>query len=403
MVEDGKQKSGRDFFAPYDAAACRACGDCLVKCPVMKLGRGDAEREIAALRAGKPGRFVRRRCESCMACNITCEQNAGPAMLFLDVFHKQIELHGRPAWSDYFQPHEENNFRNYVIRQLPADEKKMLEKWADTSPCEEFVYPGCNMCVTPYLTRAGFLSGLNIRGGPEYCCGEMYFRTGMFERLETQAKKLNGFVGKLGAKRMMILCTAGYNLFTNILPRHGFDADIEVTSYVSWLWERIEAGDIKITRKLDMTATIQESCHAKVFGPEYYDIPRKILGALGVEVIEMNESPECAMCCGIGGGFPAGSGYNPLDIARATLRVVHRAASTGAQAIVAYCSGCMQSMCSGMAVYPVKKPVYHLIQLLQMGVGEKPEIHLNKQRGALMMKGMLLNQSPMLLNPRRKR
>ena len=399
---NGEKPAGWSYSEPYNATACTECGECLMRCPVMRLDAHAAVREMRELRAGRPGRHVLRRCESCMACNMVCPWRANPAQLFLDTFHKHLSEHGTPAWAEYFQPHAEKNFRTFVVDRMPAAERDMLRRWADDSPCDEFTYPGCNMCVTPYITRASFLKDLNIRGGLHVCCGEMYFRTGQFERLAEQARALNAFVKKLGAKKMMILCTAGYNLFTNILPRHGFDADIEITSYLPWLYGLIENGDIKVKRPLDMAVTIQESCHAKVFGQEYWELPRRILERLGAQVKEMHETPECALCCGIGGGFPARSGYNPVDVARSTMRITHRAVSTGADAIVTYCSGCMQSLSAGMSVYPVKKPVYHLVQAVQAAAGERPALDTNRRRGALMFRGVMQNQTPLLLSNKRK-
>ena len=402
MADHAHKPDAPDYTAPYNRDACTACGECLVQCPVMHLGCGAAQREIRTLRAGGRGRHVLRRCESCMACNLVCPEHANPAQLFLDTFHAELLRRGTPAWADFFQPHDPDNFRRFVIRRLPVAERRLIDKWTDTSPCEEFVYPGCNIIAAPYLTQAWFLRDLDIRGGLDLCCGEMYYRTGMFELLERQARRLNDFIRTLGARRMMILCTAGANLFTNILPRYGFDADIEVTPYLPWLWERIRNGDIPVVNPLDMTVTVQESCHAKIIGNAYMDLPRRILEACGARVVEKERNRDCALCCGIGGGFPAGSGYHPVDITRATLRVAHEAARTGADALAAYCSGCRQSLSAGLAAYPARMPVYHLFQLVQQASGEAPDLASNRMRGRLLIRGMLTRQAPHLLNPKRK-
>jgi Fe-S oxidoreductase len=394
-------KAPSEYFDKYNAEKCEVCGDCLVKCPVLKMNRKAAIRAMTDIRNGNGNERVLRRCESCFGCNIICPNGANPAQLFIEAFHESHLKNGFPAWSFYFQPHEENNFRNYIISRLPSAEKALLEKWKDMTPCDEFVYPGCNVCATPYLTRAGFMEGLNIRGSVDLCCGEMYYRTGMHDKLREIAEKLNEFLDNLGAKRMMILCSAGYNMFSNVLPQFGLKTDVEFSSYINWLWDRIESGEIEFKRKLDITATIQESCYGKTFGEDYYEIPRMILSAAGTKIIEMPHSKERAYCCGIGGGFPPGSGYNPIDITAASLRVVNEAVGTGAKAIVAYCSGCMQSMSAAMAVYPVKRPVYHLLQVVQYCVGENPEWELNPQRGATLVRGILLNQAVHLLNPKR--
>lgn len=385
---------GKSLVEPFREEACVLCGRCLSECPVMKLPEREAKKEMAALRAGVGGRHVLKKCETCLACNVSCPNGANPAMLFIERFYERhAQKGGLPAWSGYFQPHESTNFRTTVITKLPEDEKKLLEKWADLSPCEEFAYPGCNLCTAPYLTRAGFLEGLNIRGGLQYCCGEMYFRTGMLDQLRQTAARMNNYFKTLGAKRMMVLCTAGYNLFSNVLPQYGLTADVEITSYIPWLWERLSSGEIPIKKQLKMSVTVQEPCHAKIFGPEYYELPRKILAHIGVEIREMTHNRDCAYCCGIGGGFPVEKSYHPLAIAASTIRVVAEARRAGADAVMTYCAGCMLSMSSLLSALPVKLPVYHIFELVQMAAGEKP-LHRNMARGRQLLAGSIKNQMP---------
>ncbi len=395
----GVGRRGAALLEPYDGDACEVCGRCLMECPVMELTESAARREMAALRDGKPGRHVLRKCETCFACNLVCPNGANPMMLFQQRFHEEHNKAGLPEWSLYFQPHETPNFRTEVIRKLPASEKRLLDKWADTSPCEEFAYPGCNICSAPYLTQAKFLEDLNIRGGLEHCCGEMYFRTGMLDQLRRTGARLTEYFDTLGARRMMVLCNAGYNIFTNVLPRYGLETDMEITSYLPWLWSRIESGDIRITNPLDMSITIQESCHSKVIGEDYAELPRKILARLGCEVKEMRHNRDKAYCCGIGGGFPAKKNYHPVAITRASLRAVAEADRTGADAIMAYCAGCFQSFSACLTVYPTRKQVYHIFELVRMASGEKPA-RLNKARGRQFLLNTIKHQLPKSLGGR---
>lgn len=399
-MEEKKKNIGKSLVTPYKRDLCEVCGRCLMKCPVMRLKESDAIKEMTALRAGKKSQWVLNRCETCMACNIECPNGANPSMLFLERFHDYHNEKGYPAWSMYYHPHNTPNFRTYVLDRLPEEEKRLLSFWADLTSCKEFAYPGCNLCTAPYLTRYSFLSDLNIRGGLQYCCGEMYFRTGMFDELKKTARKMNLYFERLGAEKMMVLCTAGYNLFTNILPQYGLETDMKITSYLPWLYEKIKSGNITVTHPLNISVTIQDSCHAKIFGPEYYELPRKILNLLGAEVKEMKRTKDCALCCGIGGGFPAKKMYHPAGITGGILRAISEAEKTGSDAIVTYCAGCMQSISSGMAVLPVKKPVYHIFEAIGLATGEKRFAN-GVERSAMMLKGTLLNQTPKLLGGKR--
>ncbi|MFA6451419.1 MAG: (Fe-S)-binding protein [bacterium] len=391
------KKYGGALLEPYNREACEVCGRCLMECPVMGLSEAEAKKEMTAMREGRPGRRVLENCETCMACNLVCPNGANPMMLFQQRFYEEHQRAGLPEWSQYFQPHEPGNFRADMIAQHTPAEKKLLAKWTDMSPCEEFAYAGCNICSAPYLTQAKFLQDLNIRGSVDYCCGEMYFRTGMLDQLRQTAARLNLYFEKLGASRMMVLCTAGYNIFTNVLPRYGLETNMEITSYLPWLWQKLESGEIEVKKPLDMTVTIQESCHAKVIGPEYYELPRKIAEKLGCKVKEMRHSKECAYCCGIGGGFPAKKNYHPLAITRATLRAVYEADRAGSDAVMAYCAGCFVSFSAGLAVYPTRKPVFHVFEMVQMAAGETPK-RFNTARGRQFLFGVMKKQMPKALS-----
>jgi Fe-S oxidoreductase len=266
----------------------------------------------------------------------------------------------------------------------------MLKKWDSLSPCEEMLYPGCNIITSPYLTRTSLLADLEIRGSLETCCGEMYYRMGLFDQVEQVARRLEGYFRKLGVKRLVVPCTAGYNMFTNVLPRFGFKPEFEIQHLLVRLWERIEDGRIEIKHKLRMKATIQDSCYGKLFSAEILELPRKLLERLGVEVVEERYSRQNSLCCGIAAGFGS---YSAASITSATIRSLKEARATGADAVVVYCAGCLQMLSTGRAVYPTRMPVYHILEMLQMAIGEKPA-RLQGQRGRAFLLGTLRHELP---------
>jgi len=384
---------------PYLSDSCQQCGTCLTLCPVMKLPVEEARREIANLREGRPSRVL-KECTTCLDCDFFCPNGCNPDELMINRFAQVVEERGLPERARYFLPHSPVNFRTYVLDGMTSKETDIIQGWRDMTPADEVCYPGCNMIATPLLTRTRALEGLDIRGGLEYCCGEMYFRMGMFDQLEQVARKTTAYFDALGAKKVTILCSAGYYMFTQVLPHFGAEYHFEMESYLQSIDRRLEAGELEITNPLDMTVTIQESCYGKQFGQEYLDLPRTILKRAGAEIIEMGNNGECMLCCGIGSGFSPYSAYNPLKLVPATLRVMREAGRTGADAIATYCSGCLQMFSTGRLVYPTGPPVYHVLELLGMAMGEKPE----KWHGKFarrMLKGTLLSNTPALLSRRR--
>jgi len=384
---------------PYLDDACEQCGTCLMLCPVMRMTEDEAKREIANLREGRPSRVL-KECTTCLDCDFFCPNGCNPGMLIINRFGEVVDRQGLPERARYFMPHSPVNFRTFLIDRMTPREKKIIEGWRDMTPAEEVCYPGCNMIATPLITQTAALDGLDIRGGLDFCCGEMYWRMGMFDQLEQVARKTQAYFDALGARKVTILCSAGYYMFTQVLPHFGADYSFEMVSYLEVIDRKLETGEVKITNPLDMTVTVQESCYGKQFGQEYMDLPRRILERAGATVIEMGCSAECMLCCGIGAGFSPYSAYNPLKLVPYTVKVMREAGKTGADAIATYCSGCLQMFSTGSLVYPLGPPVYHVLELLGMAMGEKQE----KWHGRFarrMLAGTLLHQGPALLSRRR--
>ena len=390
----------RDYFHPFRPDLCVQCGECFHQCPVMHLPLDLAKAESSRLANNEETKVVLQKCTSCFACNFICPNGCNPAQRIIDIWHSRSIERGLPSRAMYFTPHSPLNFRTYVVNRLPEDEKALINSWKDVSPCEEVFYPGCNVITVPYLTRTGLLDGMNIRGSLELCCGETYYRTGQYDLLERSAQRLLEWHRQLGFKRMIIPCTAGRNMFTNVLPKFGFKLDFEVEHMLPWLLGRIERDEIHITNPLNMTVTVQDSCYGKIFGQQYLDVPRRLLERIGAKVVEEDLCRQNTLCCGIGGGFSHTSGYHPWDITLATIRSLRLASKTRAQALAVYCAGCLQMLTVGQVVYPNRLPIYHILELLQMAIGERPERH-HKSRGRLMFRGVVRHQFPLVISRKR--
>jgi len=394
----GQLKPARQFVEE----ACTRCGLCFSECPVMGLPVKTARQEIKRLIAGEPTRHVLRRCASCFACNHICPEGCNPCELVLERWHEQYERDGLPLRARYFIPNEELNFRTYVISKMPAEERELIASWTNLSPADEILYPGCNIITSPFLTRTRALEGLDIRGSLAYCCGEMYYRMGLFEEVEKAARRLSKYFKTLGVKRVNILCTAGCNMFMNVLPAYGADFGFEVRPYLPVILEKLESGGLEIKKRLSGTATIQESCHGKTLGDAYMDVPRKILELIGLEVVEEKTRRDCSLCCGIAGGFPPSSGYFMMDVTMTTMKNLWQARSTGADYLVTYCAGCLQMLSTGKLLFPLGMPIYHILEMVSMALGEEVK-HPMTWRSAAFLAGTLLKQGPLTFSRQRYR
>ena len=389
-------------FKPFDLEKCTFCGLCFNKCPVMHLPLDEAIEEMHRLVDGEETKHVLQKCESCFDCNYICPEEANPAQLILQRWHEKYEKEGMAAYASYFIPHESVNFRTYVLERMPDDEKAILAEWAEESPAEEIFYPGCNIITVPYLTKSKIFEGYTFRGALEYCCGEMYLRMGIPEKAKEAGLKVRDWFRRMGVKKVTIACTAGYNMFTNVLPLLGVHFDVEFQHFYPVLLEKLQSGELKVTNSLNLTATVQDSCYGKIFGDRYLNTVRKILEIIGVKVIEAPKSRYTGLCCGIAGGFSQYSNFNPFRIAVSTIKSLRNHASIHPDIFAVYCAGCLQMFAVGKIVYPTRQYVLHLFQLVQMAIGEQP-IRREKEKAIQFFAGTLRNQIPLMLKKERYR
>jgi len=377
---------------------CTLCGECLHKCPEMALPLETAKKEKEKINNGVMSDWVSRKCTGCFDCDYYCPNDAKPCETIVRLWYEEYKEKGLRERARYFTPLEPVNFRSYVIDRLPADESETLAKWDDTSKCEDFIYPGCNVCTVPYLTETSLLPDIPVRGGLEWCCGETFYRMGYFDLAEAQGKKMRERFSDMGAKEVLMMCTAGTVLFTKVMPeRLGIKFDAEFKPLVRYLWERLESGEIKVVNKLGLRATIQDSCYSKFLDPDYMELPRKILEKIGVDVVEMPRSKGSMVCCGIGAGFSMQSNFNPVHLTYSTMKRIREAQKTGADIFCVYCAGCLQMAAVGSIFYPGSPPLYHLLELVRMAAGEEPERRI-KSRARSMFAGTARNQFPKLLS-----
>jgi Fe-S oxidoreductase len=235
----------------------------------------------------------------------------------------------------------------------------------------------------------------------------MLFRMGLYEPLEQVARRLSAWFRRLGAERVSLVCTAGLNMLRNVLPQFGADfSGIEFRPYLARLLERLEGGGLGAVRPLGWTVTVQDSCHARLVGPGFADLPRRVLDAIGCQVQEAPHSRELQLCCGIGGGFSHASAYHPLDLLRSARATSRDHRSRAADATCVYCSGCLEMMSVASVAKvarvadPNTRPVFHLLELVQQAIGETPR----RRQGTLARQflfGTVRRQFPLLLRGRR--
>lgn len=388
-----------DFF---DVEGCDFCGRCLESCPELGRGIKDPSEAWRALVGGEYVRGVLDRCSSCMSCNVLCPNGCNPYGLILFRWHERERRNGLPVRASLVMPLEPGNAWHRVMQRVPLEESALLEKWADLDRPElngKALFAGCNLQILPYMAGSSLFDGLPIFGRPDLCCGEVYYRMGVFDKVKAVADDLTLRYRDTGITEMVAYCQACYNVLKNVLPGHfGANFPFEISYFGDLLADRVLSGELPVKDRLrGLKVTLQDPCHSKLLGSEFQYRPRRVLEYMGCEVVEMKHSFELSLCCGLGHGAPR---QNPLDMAGGIVRRLREAKATRADYLVVYCNSCDLLFSVGTQVTPFVIPVYHLNELVSKALGEDlPRRNLARARS--MMSELFLKGAPRVLSRRR--
>ncbi len=390
----------KDFF---DLDSCQRCGKCLMECPVLKYPEEKAKQEKEKLILGKESEVL-KYCKSCYSCERFCPYNAHPYGLILYRLWERYQKQGIPVRALGALPVEEKNFLYYARRAYSQSEQVLVEQWEKNARSElsgeEVIFAGCNAQIFPYLLSSPLLQGVKVIAEPGLCCGEEYYRMGVFDRTYQLGKKLEERYKLIKPGRVIMFCMAGYNMQKNVLPKQfGIKLDFEIVYLGEWLLEKVKSGEIKFTRPLNQKVVLQESCHGKFLGEEFMEIPRQLLRLAGAELVEMNPCRERQVCCGAADGITR---FSPLDMLLGSLRQWRLARASGADLFVPYCATCYMMLKIGAKFRPSFLPCLHLLEVLTYCAGYPVESLADKRAGKILM-GVMSSSAPRLLSKKRVR
>ena len=281
---------------------CTKCGDCLVKCPVMRLDRQTAVNEITALLQTGHSDTIFKQCTFCYRCNRFCPLNLRPYELILEKFMAYRQKKGKisaiiPFLINGMKPSMWQN----IYAMLSKDEQGILKKWAEIPPpSKEILWVGCIGRISCLdIEHSIVLRELPKFGPPDLCCGELAYRLGSWETYTRTIEKTLSAFENLNIERMVCYCGSCYHYLSNVLKNvYGKTLPFQLISLYEWLDEKRKSGDITLQNPLRLKTTLHESCYVSELGKDFAQCLRSIYGSAGVEIVELPHHGETSLTCG---------------------------------------------------------------------------------------------------------
>jgi len=344
-VIEGLKEAGGEAFK-----FCYQCGKCETVCPWNRVRKYFVRRMIHQAQLG----VVPFESEDLWLC-ATCRNCVGRCPRGVEIIDV-VRAMRRLLVPDGVVPASIPNLRGVMTSIAsvgnPFRQEKDRADWAEglsvkafTEGTETLYFPCCYPSYDPrlkkvaqatanILNRAGVDFG--ILGSKENCCGESVRKAGNEELFKRLAREnIKTFIEN-GVKKIVASSPHCYHTFKNEYPE--FKVNFEVVHVSQYLSRLIQDGRLKPTKEYGKKVTYHDPCYLGRHNG-IYEEPREILKRIpGLELVEMANSREDSLCCGMGGGriwmeTAKGERFSTLRL--------EQAIGAGAEVLVTSCPYCI--------------------------------------------------------------
>ncbi len=234
----------------------------------------------------------------------------------------------------------------------PFRQEKDRAEWAEALSIKAFTeatdllyFPCCYPSYEPRLKKVAQATAellqkggvdFGLLGSKENCCGESVRAAGNEELFKRLAREnIKTFIDH-GVMKILTTSPHCYHTFKNDYTE--FKANFEVIHISQYLFELIREGRLEITKEFRKRVTYHDPCYLGRHNG-IYEEPRELLKRIpGLQLVEMPDSKENSLCCGMGGGriwmeTAKGERFSDLRLQQA-LRI-------GAEVLVTACPYCI--------------------------------------------------------------
>lgn len=369
-----------------ESLICAHCGYCQAVCPVFDIlgweSSGPRGRMSIAHQAAQHqllGEDEARRiyqCTLCGHCREVCSTRIDTVSIWRRVREALANGGHLEQWP--LAGVRENLIKVGNITGEDAEKRLLWQENLDSQPtglnldhqaelvyfvgCVAGLYPQTNVIpvsMTEIMSRSGV--SFTTFGGEEICCGFPALGMGLPDLATDLARRNVAVLKTLGARALVATCPSCAHTWKEEYPKLlGEPIGIEVLHSTELLYWLLNENRLRL-RPLDGRVTYHDPCDLGR-NAGIYDPPRQLLQAIpGLELVEMSDNRENALCCGGGGNLEM---TDPQLSAAIASRRIAQVKETGASMVVTPCQQCKRTLTKAARAEKVRIRVMDIAEII---------------------------------------